>query len=64
MVEKVRRGGRLSETDDMALAGILSTQLVYTRFVDDFHLAPPLAVPDDVKVCRKKIGQGVNYAIS
>jgi len=63
MVDKVSRSGRLSETDDMALAGILSTQLVYKSFVDDFRLALPLAAPDDVKVCRKKIGQGVNYAV-
>lgn len=63
MVDKVSRSGRLSETDDMALAGILSTQLVYKSFVDDFRLAPPLAAPDDVKVCRKKIGQGVNNAV-
>lgn len=64
MVAKVSQGGRLSETDDMALAGILSTQLVYKNFVDDYRLAPPLAASDDVKVCRKKIDQGVNYAVS
>ena len=64
LVEKVRKGARLGETDDMALAGILSTQLVYQRFIDQFHLSPSLAATEDVKVCRNKIGQGVNYAVS
>jgi len=64
MVEKIQRGARLSETDDMALAGILSTQLVYHRFVENFRLASPVADAEDVKVCRKSIGQGVNYAVS
>ncbi|HWQ83392.1 MAG TPA: asparagine synthase-related protein, partial [Anaerolineales bacterium] len=64
LVEKIRRGVRLSETDDMALAGILSTQLIHDRFIDHFRLAPPIADPDDVKVVRKSIGQGVDYAVS
>lgn len=64
LVEKVQRGARLSETDDMALAGILSTQLVHDRFIENFRLAPPLADTEDIKVCRKSIGQGVNHAVS
>ena len=63
LVEKVRRGTRLGETDDMALAGILSTQLVYYHFVEQYQMAAPLAAPDDVKVCYKKIGQGAKYAL-
>lgn len=51
MVNKVRQGGRLSETDDMALAGILSTQLVHQQFISDFKTLPPLSSADDVKVC-------------
>jgi asparagine synthase (glutamine-hydrolysing) len=50
LVTKASSGTRLSETDEMALAGILSTQLVYTRFIDDFRLPPPLSDQDDVKV--------------
>jgi asparagine synthase (glutamine-hydrolysing) len=50
LVTKASSGNRLSETDEMALAGILSTQLVYTRFIDDFSLPPPLSDQDDVKV--------------
>jgi hypothetical protein len=41
MVKKVESGKALGETDDMALAGILSTQLVYQQFVADFKLSPP-----------------------
>jgi len=50
MVGKVTNGSRLSETDDMALAGILSAQLVYQQFVVDFKMPPPLLQSDDVKV--------------
>lgn len=41
MVKKLEAGKALGETDDMALAGILSTQLVYQQFVADFKLSPP-----------------------
>ncbi len=41
MVQKLDSGKPLGETDDMALAGILSTQLVYQQFVDNFQLSPP-----------------------
>jgi asparagine synthase (glutamine-hydrolysing) len=51
LVRKIEDGRRLSETDDMALAGILSSQLVYIQFVSDFKLPPPLTACDDVKVC-------------
>lgn len=51
LVQKIERGVRLSETDDMALAGILSSQLVYLQFVSDFKRPPPLSAADDVKVC-------------
>ncbi len=37
LVQKIQRGLPLGETDDMALAGILSTQLVYHLFVDHFQ---------------------------
>ncbi len=49
---KAARGQDLSETDDMALAGILSTQLLHHAFV----ARPPAARPvserdDDIKFC-------------
>ncbi len=53
LVGKIERGMRLSETDDMALAGILSSQLVHLQFVSDFKMPPPLSAADDVKVCGK-----------
>ncbi len=51
MVNKVSQGGRLSETDDMALAGILSTQLVHQQFISEFKIPSLLSATDDVKVC-------------
>lgn len=49
MVQKLAAGKRVGETDDMALAGILSTQLVWRQFVQDFrsHMPPP-ARPDEL----------------
>lgn len=48
---KAASGARLGETDDMALVGILSSQLVVERFVRNFEMPPPLAAGDDVRVC-------------
>jgi asparagine synthase (glutamine-hydrolysing) len=54
LVQKLDAGKQLSETDDMALAGILSSQLVYHHFVDNFRMPEPLSTNDDVKVCIAK----------
>ena len=51
-VLRLKEGKSLGETDDMALAGILSTQLLYWKFVTDFQTAAPISDDDDVKVCR------------
>ena len=48
--QKIDRIGALGETDDMALAGILSTQLLHQRFVADYRPASPIDSRDDVKV--------------
>lgn len=48
---KAASGARLGETDDMALVGILSSQLVVERFIRNFEMPPPLAADDDVRVC-------------
>ncbi len=53
LVAKLDQGKTLGETDDMALAGILSTQLVWSQFVRSFRRADPLGPSDDVKVCRQ-----------
>jgi asparagine synthase (glutamine-hydrolysing) len=50
LLNKLDRFGALSESDDMTLAGLLSTQLVYQQFVADYQPAPPLDEQDDVKV--------------
>lgn len=52
LVNKAVKGAKLSETDDMALAGILSTQLVHSLFVDNFRIPEPLGENDDVKFVR------------
>jgi asparagine synthase (glutamine-hydrolysing) len=41
MLEKLKAGKRLGETDDMALAGILSTMLVWKQFSVDFRARLP-----------------------
>lgn len=51
MARKVQNGMRLSETDDMALAGILSTQLVYSQFIKDFRKPRPITDSDNIKIC-------------
>ena len=50
LVAKLRQGRPLGETDDMALAGIVSTQLLHRQFVTDPRTSPPLGEGDDVKV--------------
>ena len=50
LTAKARSGGGLGETDDMALVGILSTQLLHRLFIEDFQKREPLSDADDVKV--------------
>lgn len=52
LVAKLKQGLALSETDDMALAGIISTQLADRLFISSFSLSPPLDGADPVKVVR------------
>ncbi len=52
LINKIQGGSPVGETDDMALAGILSTQLVYQQFVKNFRRPAPLSAGDRVKVCR------------
>jgi asparagine synthase (glutamine-hydrolysing) len=56
LVEKLESGIPLGESDEMALVGILSSQLVHRLFVEDFQLRPSLSDRDNVKVCY---GQGI-----
>jgi len=54
LTAKLDRGLPLGETDDMALAGILSTQLVVRQFVSRFPKPPSIGADDDVKVVIRR----------
>jgi len=57
LVAKLRQGKPIGESDDMALAGILSTQLLHEYFVDRFEAVPPIGDSDCLKrVIRLKGG--------
>jgi asparagine synthase (glutamine-hydrolysing) len=59
LVNKLEAGKPLGETDDMALAGILSSQLVYLQFIDDFKLASPVTEKEIHKrYLRQSVGEG------
>lgn len=49
LVNKLQRFRGAGETDGMALAAVLSTQLVHQRFVADYQSPDPLCENDDVK---------------
>lgn len=51
LVAKIDQGQPLGETDDMAVAGIISTELVHQRFVREFRRAAPLTAHDKVLLC-------------
>jgi len=51
LMRKAKRGLRFSETDDMALLGVLSTQLLYKMFIDQFKLPEPISDEISVKIC-------------
>jgi asparagine synthase (glutamine-hydrolysing) len=63
LVKKVRTGRQVSESDDMALAGILSTQLLHHRFIDDFPKAQTLGETELVKICCAGIADGFNRRV-
>jgi asparagine synthase (glutamine-hydrolysing) len=54
LVGKIEEGAPIGETDDMAVAGILSTQLVHHLFVRNARRARPLGATEPVKVRRIK----------
>jgi asparagine synthase (glutamine-hydrolysing) len=56
LYQAVRQGRPLGETDEMALIGILSTQLLHQLFVKESSFRPKLAAIDRVKIvdeCRR-----------
>src|SRR5262249_43964615 len=59
LVQKATQGGPIGETDDMALVGIISTQLLHHHFVGNFQKPPPLSTRDRVKV---RVGRELSVA--
>jgi len=54
LTRKAACGAVLSEVDDMAVAGILSTQLLYDQFVRNFNLQlSPITDRDPVKIINR-----------
>lgn len=51
MTHKCQTGARVSEGDDMALVGVISTQLLYHLFVENFSARRAEAV-HPVRICR------------
>ena len=52
LMGKIQGRTNVSETDEMALAGVVSTQLWHEKFVNRPVAAPPLPDGAKVKVCR------------
>ena len=53
LLKKIRRGMPLGETEDMAIAGILSTQILHHKFIQHFQMPPPISLDDCTKVIIK-----------
>jgi asparagine synthase (glutamine-hydrolysing) len=51
LVKKIRGGASLGETDDMALVGIISTQLLHRQFVESFPRSCSLPTNVSIKIC-------------
>lgn len=57
---KVQRFGQLGETDDMALVGVLSTQLVHQHFVTDLRQSHTIdAARDKLKLVDRRLAVAV-----
>lgn len=54
LVAKVDQGRPLSETDNMALVGILSTQLVHQQFVANLRPPAPISDCDNLKIVDRR----------
>ena len=53
LLKKIRTADNPSEIDNMALVGILSTQLIYQQFVEDFHARTGDAAAPDLIIDRR-----------
>lgn len=50
LLRKAEQGSPLGEIGNMALVGIISTQLVHHLFIEKFSMPPPLSSGDPVKI--------------
>jgi asparagine synthase (glutamine-hydrolysing) len=57
LVQKLEARKPLGETDDMALAGILSSQLVYQQFITNFKLSPPVKDAEINKIYLRQLSR-------
>ena len=57
LVNKLERSEQASEFDAMALTGVLSTQVVYDRFVRNFRSESSTSVRLDILVDRRTTGK-------
>jgi asparagine synthase (glutamine-hydrolysing) len=53
LVEKLKATHNPSEVDSMALAGVLSTQIIHQQFIEDFPASCPSAIHPDLVVDRR-----------
>ena len=54
LVARIDQGYIPGETDEMALVGILSSQLLHHQFVSRFEPSAPLTADDDIKRCDRR----------
>jgi len=59
LVARLKQGKAVGETDDMALVGILSTQLVHHHFISNFRADVTLTERDDIKVVHRQTADQV-----
>ncbi len=61
LLNKAQKVGQLSEVEDMAIAGLLSTQLIYHQFIKDFTTRfPTLTAKDRVKVVNRSVKEEIS----
>jgi len=53
-MRKAEQGVRLGESDEMALVGIISTQLLHRQFITSFTASAPVSGGDKVKVVDRR----------
>jgi asparagine synthase (glutamine-hydrolysing) len=62
LVRKCRKGGRQGFRENMAFVSILSTQIIYDRFISDFYIKTPDELPGTKRVSREHgAGQGGSH---